>query len=174
MRQRNAGDIGDEDVLKASLTFSCHTATQGDGFHPRHFSLLPPLGRKVVVVLFIIVELLGQWPLQTRMLSLFLLAKPSGGWRFIPLCPALHRLWTRVRKYTPANWKDLTPALNLARLQGEPPPTLLGNRASVLKSPCTQGGALLAYSLLGLRSSSISSTKPSRTERKTAPLNPVG
>ena len=64
----------------------------GDGAPPRNFEHLSDAALWALVLLFTLVKRLGRFPVHVRVLLVFLLGKPAGGFRPIVLFPAILRL----------------------------------------------------------------------------------
>ena len=103
---REAGPrLTPSDLRVASKSFPEFTAIAGDGYHPKHFCLLPDSALWAISDLLAAIELLGFWPCLLRTLAMPLIQKPKGGRRAVTTFPALYRLWTRARRNVVQEWR---------------------------------------------------------------------
>ena len=92
-------------VRKAAYTFPITTGLGWDKLHPRALLRLPDSALEALVRIFLIVELLGDWPEAIGIILVVLIPKPDGGRRPIGLLPSLIRLWMRIRLDVISNWQ---------------------------------------------------------------------
>ena len=106
-RFREAGPrLTPEELRQASKSFPDHTSIAGDGFHPKHFRMLPDEALLAISDLLSAIELLGFWPSLLRTLAMPLIQKPKGGRRAVTTFPSLYRLWTRARRNVVREWRQ--------------------------------------------------------------------
>ena len=90
-------DLSCQLVRKACATFPCGSGLGWDKFHPRSLVRLSDAALLALIRLFILAELLGQWPSLIGIVIVCLVPKADGGRRPIGLLPSLIRLWMRLR-----------------------------------------------------------------------------
>ena len=90
---------------KPQPPFSSHAAVSSDGWHLRHYSWIPREAIELVIDMFMVAEARGIFPRQLRLLQIFLVEKPKGGFRSLGLFPSLYRLWGRVRRIFARKWE---------------------------------------------------------------------
>ena len=101
---RRLPDIPVSDIRRASADFRRQTDNR-DGFHPRHFCLLPDLALQSMSGILLACELTGIFPPQLESLVVALVPKPGGGDRPIGLFRATFRLWQRCRRRLYKDWQ---------------------------------------------------------------------
>ena len=90
---------------RACLTFPCGTGLGWDKAHPRSIVRLADEAIIALIRLFILAELLGQWPLMVGYVLICLIPKSDGGRRPIGLLPSFIRLWMRIRLDVARTWQ---------------------------------------------------------------------
>ena len=100
------GRIPPDKIVEASLSFPVDTSQSLDGFHVRHFALLPMAGLVALSGLMMILEMLGVLPKQVALLIVALIPKGVGksGMRPIVLFSSFYRLWAKCRKEEADRW----------------------------------------------------------------------
>ena len=73
--------------------------------HPRAYLRLRPAALLALLRIFILCELLGQWPVLIGVVHIVLLPKATGGLRPIGLFPFIIRLWMRMRLPLAQAWQ---------------------------------------------------------------------
>ena len=84
-------------LIAASLSFKLQTSSR-DGFHPRHFALLPHCALVILCRLFNCFENCGVIPAQMGGALVALIPKPQGGDRPIGLLQGATRLYYKARR----------------------------------------------------------------------------
>ena len=90
---------------RAMATFPAETGLGWDRLHPRALLRLSDQAIVALLRIFILAELLGEWPRAIGVVVIVLLPKPQGGYRPIGLFPTLVRLWMRVRLPVAQAWQ---------------------------------------------------------------------
>ena len=90
---------------RAMATFPVDTGLGWDRLHPRALLRLSEQAVVALLRIFILAELIGEWPAATGVVVIALLQKPQGGFRPIGLFPTLVRLWMRVRLPVAQAWQ---------------------------------------------------------------------
>ena len=94
-----------EEVRASAKGFKRRTATSLDGFHVRHYGILEDAGLVELILIFRLLELVGNLPPQLRFTRIALIPKPAGGLRPIGLFASLYRIWGRVRRWHCEAWE---------------------------------------------------------------------
>ena len=93
-------------VRDACATFPSGTGLGWEKLHPRALCRLCDEALLALIRIFILVELIGEWPANIGIVLICLLPKPDGGRRPIGLMPSLIRLWMRVRLDVVRVWRS--------------------------------------------------------------------
>ena len=92
-------------AMAACKTFPAGTGLGWDRLHPRALLRCSREAITALLRLFILAELLGEWPTAIGVVIIALLPKPDGGRRPIGLFPSLVRLWMRIRLPVAQAWQ---------------------------------------------------------------------
>lgn len=95
-------------LRQTSKSFKERTCRQ-DGWHPRHFRLLPDLCLQGLASIFAICEEWGAWPSSLRQLAVAFYPKASGGVRPIGFYGSVFRLWSKARSACWRAWEQALP-----------------------------------------------------------------
>ena len=90
---------------RAMATFPVETGLGWDRLHPRALLRLSDQAIIALLRIFILAELLGEWPEAVGVVVIAMLAKPQGGFRPIGLFPTLVRVWMRLRLPVAQAWQ---------------------------------------------------------------------
>ena len=99
------GLIPTEKIKRVARSYRIFAATARDGWHLRHFGMLSEAGLLVLQRLLALIERRSLFPRQLRLVQIFLVEKPKGGYRSLGLFSALYRLWTRCRRTEAVAWE---------------------------------------------------------------------
>jgi len=102
---RQHDELGVASLRAASRSFPEETASTADGLHVRHFSLLSDEALLCLAKLFVLIELLGDFPVAASFVLVALLEKPAGGFRPIGIFPGIYRLWIKCRRDLCQAWE---------------------------------------------------------------------
>jgi hypothetical protein len=94
-----------EIVRAAARTFPIGTGLGWDKLHPRAVARCSDEALMALVRIFVLAELLGQWPQLVGLVLVCLIPKPGGGRRPIGLLPSMVRLWMRIRLDVARSWQ---------------------------------------------------------------------
>ena len=86
------------------MQFKVHGAVSYDGFHGRHFSMLPDEALEALAIIFEASEAIGFVPRSARRIVVALIPKPKGGLRPISIFTSFFRLWSRCRSEYRRQW----------------------------------------------------------------------
>ena len=92
-------------ALHACATFPAGTGLGWDNMHPRALRRISVSAIIALLRIFVLAELLGQWPKMIGIVIIALLPKAGGGSRPIGLCPSLIRLWIGIRLPVAQPWQ---------------------------------------------------------------------
>eukprot|EP00974_Lingulodinium_polyedra_P028707 2764395-Lingulodinium_polyedra.AAC.1 len=92
-------------IRESLMQFAASTSAI-DGLHPRGMAYLSEPGLRCMALIFVIVELWGDFPSAVAWLLVRLLRKPAGrSRRPIGLYPGIFRAWGRLRRAVMAAWE---------------------------------------------------------------------
>ena len=94
-----------QQVREACYTFAPSTGLGWDKLHPRAIARLSDGIIELIINLFLLAELAGNWPTLIGAVLIVLLPKSDGGRRPIGLFPTLCRIWMRVRLEVAQAWQ---------------------------------------------------------------------
>ena len=83
----------------ACQTFTTRAACSPDGFHPRHFLLLPPDLQRCFALAIWFAEQHGRWPGQVDHVMTVLTLKLAGMFRAIHIFSSLYRVWSKLSRH---------------------------------------------------------------------------
>jgi hypothetical protein len=92
-------------VRRAAHTFPARTGLGWDKLHPRVVCRRGDDAILALIRIFILCELLGDWPSAIGVVIICLLPKPDGGRRPIGLLPSVIRWWMRARLQVAQQWQ---------------------------------------------------------------------
>ena len=124
-----------------------------DGWHLRHLLLLCDEALAILALFWMILEVAGLAPSCVRRLLVFLLAKPTGGYRPIALFPSFYRAWGRCRRRIADCWEQEHPREYFAVSTGRSVTDGVWRAAVRAEAGANEGAA--AGSFMGTSSSSM-------------------
>ena len=92
-------------VRAAARTFPVGTGLGWDKLHPRAVARCSDAALAALVRIFVLAEILGQWPQLIGVVLVCLIPKSDGGQRPIGLLPSMVRLWMRIRLEVAQSWQ---------------------------------------------------------------------
>ena len=92
-------------AMRACNTFPAGTCLGWDSMHPRALTRISEGAIAALLRIFMLAELVGQWPQMIGIVIIALLPDAGGGSRPIGLCPSLIRLWMRLRLSVAQAWQ---------------------------------------------------------------------
>ena len=100
-------DVSCHILRTACDSFPCGTGLSWDKFHPRAIARLHDEALLALIRLFILAELVGNWPEVIGIVIICLLPKSDGGRRPIGLLPTPIRIWMRMRLDVVRAWQAI-------------------------------------------------------------------
>jgi len=97
-----------EQIRRASASFPAKTSQTADGFHVRHWAMLPDEALEALALIIRAILGLGYMPRQLEFLVGFLTPKAKSGHRALGLFPSLYRLILRLRKPALPEWESVS------------------------------------------------------------------
>ena len=112
------GSVHFAQVAAAPTIFPTSTAESLDGFHVKHFAMLPKAGHIVVALLRMLIERYGGWPQQVKFALAALIPKATKGCRSIGVMPAICRMLANTKSATARAWEKQHAAPHLVWTSG--------------------------------------------------------
>ncbi len=94
-----------DELRRLCQSFSEHTATGFDGWHPRQWAQLSDEALHGLLALLQVIESLHDWPEATKHIRFARIPK-KGGHRLIGILTGLYRLWGKMRRPESAGWEE--------------------------------------------------------------------
>ncbi len=85
------------ELVAAPLSLLLGTALRTDRYHPRILLRMPACLLTAMLRIFVLCEILGEWPSAIDGILIALLPKASGGLRPIGIFPTFVRVWFQLR-----------------------------------------------------------------------------